>query len=433
MSRSRHKLDTTPLDYEESRQSEANKGMASFLAAPEQTQAPTIEFRSVLANLEKGIPGLGAPTQESPTTLPKTIGVPISGTPFLKEETDLKPLSLSKLAEAGTPGKGLPQKGTPGQYYAPLSNIPARRKILPALEAQDGHTHGEESLYQALWKEARPYDKEIRIVTIGYRQMSTVARLTVNNCKANIQSLISKLAVEEFSSFSHSQARTYLIHSYKNILRRREAAGLTHVIRTRGVVFVDKQTGEAKTERVRDRVGAPFSGVPHSTQDKEGTPEKGSPGVPSLSESGVPLSAAYPYRQKIRQEIDTTTNEWPLELGQGMRQLGYLLDHEAVALLWQKCRSEVDDCTVGEVLHFVRARSGILRSQRTENTTGLILHAIPKCFVGQPFQDFRREQAKTTEPEQGSGNLRQQYEHMLTDPNLSQRDREVIEELLRDL
>jgi hypothetical protein len=427
VSRSRHKLDTTPLDYEESRQSEANKGMASFLATPEQTQAPVIEFRPVLAKPKQGAPEEGTPFSE-PSALATTAGIPASGIPFSREKVNSEILSTNEADKPGTP-----EKGIPGQYYAPLSNIPARRKILPALEAQDGHTHGEESLYQALWKEARPYEKEIRIVTIGYRQMSTVARLTVNNCKANIQSLITKLAVEEFSSFSHSQARTYLIHSYKNILRRREAAGLTHVIRTRGVVFVDKQTGEAKTERVRDRAGIPFTGVPLSASDKEGTPAKGSPGTPPLSEAGVPLLAAYPYRQKIRQETDTTSDEWPLELGQEMRRLGYLLDHEALALLWQKCRSEVHDCTVGEVLHFVRARSGILRSQRTENTTGLILHAIPKCFIGQPFQDFRREQVKAIEPEQGSADLRQQYEHMLTDPDLSQRDREVIEELLRDL
>jgi hypothetical protein len=92
--------------------------------------------------------------------------------------------------------------------------------------------------------------------------MSELARLTVNNSKANIQSLVQKLAVEEVASFTHSQGRTYLIYSDVAIIERRRQAGLTHYIKSRGVAFVDPDTGAPMTARIRDKSGAPFSAIP---------------------------------------------------------------------------------------------------------------------------------------------------------------------------
>ena len=114
-------------------------------------------------------------------------------------------------------------------------------------------SESEQALYEALWQHAHLRDVETRIVTLGYRRMSELARLTVNNCKANIQALIQKLAVEEVSSFTHSQGRTYLVYSYAAIIQRRREAGLTHYIKSRGVMFVDPDTGDPLTVRIRDR------------------------------------------------------------------------------------------------------------------------------------------------------------------------------------
>ena len=81
--------------------------------------------------------------------------------------------------------------------------------------------------------------------------MSHLARLSLNNCRQNIRSLIHKLAIEEIRAEQSSEkiGKTYLLYSQAAIMRRRKAAGLEWVIRTKGVVFVDAHTGAILTDR----------------------------------------------------------------------------------------------------------------------------------------------------------------------------------------
>jgi methyl coenzyme M reductase alpha subunit len=67
----------------------------------------------------------------------------------------------------------------------------------------------------------------------------------------NIRALIRKLAVEEFRSEQCEQkvGKTYRIYNTSSILRRRKTAGLEWVIRTKGVTFVDPNTGQPLEER----------------------------------------------------------------------------------------------------------------------------------------------------------------------------------------
>ncbi len=254
MSRSRRKLDTSPIDYDDVVDSPALKGMVSFLEIPP-GELPRLDFTS------------------APEELPGATeaGTPFSGPPVTSVPEPPSPVSAGT-TESGTPQKGIPTAqpptAEPPLYYPPVLSRPTAR-IRRAASAQDGHSFGEQALYDALWQHGHPYAGDCRIITLGYRRMADLARLTVNNCKANIQSLIQKLAVEEVAGFTHSHGRTYLVHNPAAVLQRRRAAGLTHYIKSRGVVFVDPDTGEALTARIRDRSGIPFSGAPSS-----GTPER---------------------------------------------------------------------------------------------------------------------------------------------------------------
>jgi hypothetical protein len=190
--------------------------------------------------------------------------MPESGTPKTGA-TALPPVNTST-PESGTPITASPKPGSSLSaipFYPPIGSRPSLR-IRRAITAQDGHSFGEQALYDALWQHGHPRDPDTRLITIGYRRMSDLARLTVNNCKANIQSLIQKLAVEELASFTHSQGRTYIVYSDPATVRRRREEGLTHYIKTRGVTFVDPDTGAPLTARIRDRSGAPFSGGPET-------------------------------------------------------------------------------------------------------------------------------------------------------------------------
>jgi hypothetical protein len=142
---------------------------------------------------------------------------------------------------------------TPGVISAPApqlisgldATIGRRPRIRKCAATHDGHSLGEEVLYQALWKAATAESAGARTIVIGWRGMSQLCRMTPKNCKINTQRLIRKLAVEVLSPYNtpESIGTTYRIFPSEAILRRRRAAGMEWVIRSRGVEFVDPATG----------------------------------------------------------------------------------------------------------------------------------------------------------------------------------------------
>ena len=123
--------------------------------------------------------------------------------------------------------------------------VPGRLRIRRCAATHDGHSLGEEVLYQALWKAAVLESAGTRMIVIGWRGMSQLCRMTPKNCKINTQRLIRKLALEVLSPYNtpESIGTTYRIYSDEDILLRRRAAGLEWVVRSRGVEFVDPRTG----------------------------------------------------------------------------------------------------------------------------------------------------------------------------------------------
>ena len=93
---------------------------------------------------------------------------------------------------------------------------------------------------------------------MGFGAMSKLARLSLNNCRLNIRSLIHKLAIEEIRSEDCEKkvGKTYLVYNAAIIMRRRKAAGFEWVVRTKGVAFIDPKTGArlaAKSRRISIR------------------------------------------------------------------------------------------------------------------------------------------------------------------------------------
>jgi hypothetical protein len=134
----------------------------------------------------------------------------------------------------------------PGVISIPAIPPGQRLRIRRCAATHDGHSLGEEVLYQALWKAAGPPESsETRTVVIGWRGMSQLCRMTPKNCKINTQRLIRKLALEVLSPYNtpESIGTTYRVYSDQAIFERRRAAGLEWVVRSRGVEFVDPATG----------------------------------------------------------------------------------------------------------------------------------------------------------------------------------------------
>ena len=447
MSRSRRKLDTSPIEYDDVVDSPALKGMVSFLEVPP-GQLPRLDFTvPPTESPDSGIPLsseplAGLPVTETPVSPTPDPGTPASGIPASSDQpgSPSQGAPILRGPAASAPQTGIPhsktsESGTPvtAVAYPPVLPRPTSR-IRRAVLAQDGHSFGEQALYEALWQHAHPHGPDTRIVTIGYRRMSELARLTVNNCKANIQALIQKLAVEEVASFTHSQGRTYLVYSYTAILGRRREAGLTHYIKSRGVAFVDPDTGEPLTVRLRDRSGVPFSGPPVTGA----VPEWGATGAPEMDASGTPVPAAAPYSEFDRNSLRNPSSSTPPELTQGLREIVDYPDDEAAAVLWRQCRRRAPDCTPAEVLHFARGKAGLFRSGRIQNPTGFLLAVVPKCFEGASFAEYRQEQARLQQIEAGRlrdaeeqmRQMRREFQAILEDPSSSEEDRRFVRQML---
>jgi hypothetical protein len=185
----------------------------------------------------------GTPAQSTPIT-----GIPAPGAAPSSLNTRSYPPFVSF---TGTPEPGLPLSGVPvsGPQPAPV------RKIRRAVQVQDGHSLGEHLVLTTLWKDsaAVPVGPSTKRITIGYRTLSEKCRLTVNNCKANLRSLQQKLAIEAVVAPSNSHATTYLVYDFAEIMRRREAVGMTHVIRSKGCLFVNPGNGPTHTRCTSSR------------------------------------------------------------------------------------------------------------------------------------------------------------------------------------
>ncbi len=193
----------------------------------------------------------------------------------------------------------------------------------------------------------KPYRDESRILTIGLRTLAELSRMAYSNCKANVRSLIAKRAIDELPGFSYTDGRTYIIHGYREILRRRQDAGLTHVLRTRGVAFVD-----------------PSSGAP-----QESSPD-----------SSAPDSSASP-------NLESSAPDSILE---ALRRHDPAADEATATALWRRCRAVEPSATAEEVVRFIHLKGG--------QPIGFLLSAVPRCFQGESFRQFREWARSVLDP-----------------------------------
>ena len=251
--RSRRKPAMEPLGWDEIVSQPGMGGYLSFLngpvplphlqaSTPEVAPDPGVDSIPAIDNIptpgsETGpAPVMGRDHHPTPGVAPTAPPAAPSGTP--------KPPEVHSVS---APGVVSPPAIAP---ISEVVTIPAGRiRIRKCSAAQDGHSLGEEVLYQALWKTATPESDDTRTIVIGWRGMSQLCRMTPKNCKINTQRLIRKLALEVLSPYNtpESIGTTYRVHSSEAILRRRRTAGLEWVVRSRGVEFVDPATGTPAT------------------------------------------------------------------------------------------------------------------------------------------------------------------------------------------
>ena len=253
--RSRRKPAMEPLGWDEIVSQPGMGGYLSFLNGP--VPLPHLQGTATALAPDPGVDSRTEPARPPGANLsPESAKDPVVDS---IPQIDLAPAIIETVPEAVLPPGVIsppPSSTTPAIEHEAVNTAPEvvsfpavvpgqRIRIRRCAAAHDGHSLGEEVLYQALWKEAQPESDDTRTIVIGWRGMSQLCRMTPKNCKINTQRLIRKLALEVLSPYNtpESIGTTYRVFSSHAILERRREAKLEWVVRSRGVEFVDPTNG----------------------------------------------------------------------------------------------------------------------------------------------------------------------------------------------
>ena len=307
--------------------------------------------------------------------------------------------------------------------------------------AQDGHSLGEEAIYQALWRAGRPESpndpQSPRTIRIGAAELGYKVNMAKKNVRQNISRLFEKLALEILENFEtmNSQARLYRVFSYKQILERRRAVGMEYILRNKGVVFC--------TQDGRELVSSPA--YVSSPGDKTSI----RPAPPKRARKRLTASEAPQYEPAQTPSDPEEAESTDLQLVSKALNQYWSVDQDAAVQLLQKCRSVRPDATADEIAFFVSEKLYLARTNRNiTNPVGLILATVPQCFAGSTFLELRlrrERQAAAAAEEAAEAERRrretdawmrreiERYEDIASDESKSQKERDDAAKFLRQL
>ena len=414
-SRSRHKHKLEPITLEELAGTTGMSGFGTLFTRDLLQSVPLLDGMDI-----------GRQSQSSaPKTSALDTGVPRSEAP---EPLD-SPYAPTPAYVPGAPDSTAPDSGAP-ETDAPSQFVYRRPRIREAVTVQDAHTLAEQAVYDAMYRAGKPHQGDSRMLTIGLRTLAEIARMAYSNCKANVRSLIEKLAVDAGEEFSYTTGRTYIVYSFRDILRRRRAAGLTHVIRTRGVVFVDPSSGQ--------EVGPRAATQPESTAPDSSAPESQSSALestetsaPVIGESSAPAPGSHIKNRNFERNSNETTAPPPVIVTAIQEAIGRA-DDDAAQRIAQACREVTPGVTDEEIAHFIRQEGPALRrNPGLDNPMGVLIRHIPRCCRGESLRLHREAVSREKERNrrQIEGWLRDARE-ILARPVAGAMDRVWAEEIL---
>ena len=391
-SRQKHKLE--PITLEELAGTTGMSGFGTLFTRDLSQSVPLLD------RMEAGGPGQsGAPDTSAPDTrAPETATVPIPAPETSALDTGALE-SSARQTPINTPVPGAVVSSAPDSTAPETDALPQavyrRPRIREAVTVQDGHTLAEQAVYDAMYRAGKPYQGDSRILTIGLRTLAEISRMAYSNCKANVRSLIEKLAVDAGEAFSYTTGRAYIIYSFRDTLKRRRSAGLTHVIRTRGVRFVDPSTGlEIGPRSVpQPELSAPDSSAPDSQSSALESTETS---APVMGESSAPASAPHIRNRHFRRNSNETTAPSPVIVTAIHEAIGRA-DDDAGQRIAEACRELTPDVTDEEIAHFIRQEGPALRKNRgLDNPMGVLIRHIPRCCRGESLR-LHRDSVKLEE------------------------------------
>ena len=319
-------------------------------------------------------------------------------------------------------------------------------KPLKCRIVQDAHTLGETVLYSVLWSTAEQKTPETKTLQLGWREMAKLRKgMGDKFCKRNVSGLIRKLAMECIrpENTYKREARTYRLHSFKNILLRRKAAGYEWVSRDKrrafvqenGTPFADPQASEVAEDCV-DSVHLQTT-EEISLPSYSDTVVLNTPGTGVMKTIGTGVLKTPPLVRclEIREEVLPTTTTEVDQIVEVLASEAGVADADAARRLISACRNACPTATVSEIVGIVEEKALAARSRRdVRNPIGFLLSTVPLVFDGPGIAMYRkrlsaaaeaaraREEHEQKERERWNAELTQDLERLrgeLTNPGLS--------------
>jgi len=428
-SRSRQKRKLEPISLEELAGTTGMSGFCTFLTRDNSVAVPALDA------LETGAPDSSASKVAAPEATAPEITAPVIAEPS-PEAAPIMTALITSAPETNALEPSALESSAPElsatESSASVYVVPRRVRIREVTTVQDAHSLAEQAVYDAMYRAGKPYQGDSRILTIGLRSLADLSRMAYSNCKANVRSLIVKLAIEERGAFSYTDGRTYIVHSFREILRRRKAAGFTHVIRNRGVSFVDPVTGNPLQPKYLSQ-----SGAPELTAPKSGALETSAP-APSTSalesrqssavvnrESSAPATGAHIRNRHLSRNTTEEASSFLAPLIAALRRHIPDVDDDAALELWSRCLENAPAAELPEVIHFIDLKAA---KQGIRMPVGFLLAAVPKCFQGDSYRQFREEQSQTRAAR--SNRDRMFAEEILRSPEADEEQKQWAREVL---
>ena len=274
--------------------------------------------------------------------------------------------------------EGAPQPSTQELWLTENGDPVPPKKVRYVRLAQEALSAAEETVYDILWAiKPGTKDEPAKTVQAGYDLLMKKTRFS----RKTIQRIIDKLQYKQFIQIEapadiYSRAATvYRVHSYRAVLDQLTARGRRYVAKIGpGVVFVHSSRGQG-------REAATVGESDLTTVDKSAMTT-----VVNLTPvTGVKLDLTTVVRETTILDNNTerdsslaSSSGCATELRTRLEQEVGPTDDDAARQLLEQCRLRAPDCTVEEILYFVRHKIRLTRS--VQNPVGLLLVAIPKHF-----------------------------------------------------
>lgn len=307
--------------------------------------------------------------------------------------------------------------------------------------AQDVINSAEECVYDTLWNakllQADERDS-CRIVQAGYDYLVKRSRLSRKTIQRIIAKLLEKdfIAIETRADIYQRSSTVYRVFSYKAVLEKHVRKGRLHVAKMGPGFSYAQPLAPAEIKEVRKDTNMTtvvtselptIAGIDMTTMVPETTVT-----VVKMDRSTVVKMSPYLLDAVV---LDSTSSLRFPQVRKALSVYGQV-DDDVVQTIVQDCRIQAPDCSEEEIIHFIHEKGGHVkkRESRIHNPIGFLATAVPKCFAGEGFQEYRqrrtesRDRAFLRESEEDATmqKWRREQEATLSDPSVSEQEKHLI-------